>query len=322
MFSSIKVKFKSFIISKDVMMQRIDIFYSGRIPLGHIATVKEGTSSILARKEDELVGSPLHPTSVPEYLSSAAHRLLEGREYTPETMQNLRYLFFHENGATAVVNATNYGSVVAGRQILRAMNEGGLEVPGSRDVIEDLYAVSRQFAMFGFVGITTSKEKEAVIAPRGGNIQVPGKFFPTPGGNMNYQSDLISTWWEEVKEEVNHLPEDAADVYCIGITRGLSHAWNPGLVIHLVSKKDTRAIIEGLSPEEYAKTQAKVIDVSDSSSFRRDLGKYFTASVDNSNGAFLVLAKHLFGKIFDELVEEFSRPPFDAIINVNNPFDK
>lgn len=300
------------------MRQRIDIFYSDRIPLEYIRTVKEKTASVLARKEDEPINFPSYPNSVPQYLSSVAKQLLEGRRYNHETMQNLRYLFFHENSATAVVNATNYGSVTAGRQILREMNEGRLEVPN-----EDLYAVSRQFAMFGFVGITTSKEKEAVIAPRGGSVQVPGKFFPTPGGNMNYQSELISTWWEEAKEEVGHSPEDVADVYCIGMTRGLSHAWNPGLVIHLESEKDTKTIIDGLSPKEYVKTQAGVIDVSDSSSFRRDIGKYFMESVDNGNGAFLVLARHLFGKdFFEELIEELSHPPFDALINVNNPFDK
>ncbi len=294
------------------MGQILDVVYFGRLPLENSKFSKECTASILLGNKP--VNFPNHPVSIPAYLLDVAGRLLTEYEPTPVPMQNLRSLSYSESGIDVVVNATNYDSATALRRILSAR----VQAPHDRDIEIDLSDVARQIAMLGFVGILITPQEEVVLAKRA-RVQVSGRFQSYPGGNMGYYSNLIDTLWQEAWEEGRITPEDVKEVYSIGLTRGMTHAGNPGFVVCLESKLGVKELKDRITPQEHDPESVITIRLASKQAFREDLGNLWGQSTDNSNGSLVVSSAYLFGEdYFRDLVVELSR--HGEQINVNNPF--
>lgn len=298
------------------MVQILDVVYSGKVPLENIRFSKEDTASILLGNKP--VNFPNHPVSIPAYLLNVASRLLTEYEPTPVPMQNLRSLSYRESGIDVVVNTTNYDSATALRRVLSARNQGRVQAPYGRDIEIDLNDVARQIAMLGFVGILITPQEEAVLAKRV-RVQISGRFQSYPGGNMGYYSNLIDAFRQEAWEEGRITPEDVKEVYSIGLTRGMTHAGNPGFVVCLESKLGVKELKDRITPQEHDPESVITIRLASKQAFREDLGNLWEQSTDNSNGSLVVLSAYLFGEdYFRDLVGKLNR--HIPQINVNNPF--
>lgn len=298
------------------MVQILDVVYSGKVPLENIRFSKDSTVSILLGNKP--VDLPNYPISVPAYLLDLFNKLITEYEPTPVPMQNLKSLNYRAGEADVVVNATNYDSATALRRVLSARNGGRVQAPYDSDIEIDLSDVARQIAMLGFAGILITPQEEAVLAKRA-RVQVSGRFQSYPGGNMGYYSNLIDTFWQEASEEGRITPEDVKEVYSIGLTRGMTHAGNPGFVVCLESKLGVKELKDRITPQEHDPESVITIRLASKQAFREDLENLWEHSTDNSNGSLVVLSAYLFGEdYFRDLVGELNR--HGEQINVNNPF--
>lgn len=302
-------------------VMKLDIFYSGKIPLERIDISKDPTSSILL---GVVPGNfPPHPTSVPDYLLREARRLHPESEHDtiPKAMQNLISLSFGRNDARANVNATNYDSTTAVRRLIKARNSGDLHAPEGFNIDEDLYSLARQIALFGFTGILMTPDSEAVIAKRSPSVQISGVYQSYPGGNMEYGSSLVETIWKETWEEGRIVESEVNETGLIGLTRSMYDAGNLGLVIYLKTRLRRKELRERITPSEHDPRSVQGIEFADGKSFMRSLAAYWKQSSGNSNGALLVLGTYIFGESYSRNLIEKLKKEFGVEINLGNPFN-
>ncbi len=299
------------------MKQKIDLVYFGRVPQENICFSKEQTISVLARKEDEGIYLPRIKLDIPRYLLEEAQKLVLSANYRPENVQNLRSLKPEGNNVTGVVNATNYGSLTALRKLIASYNDGKLK---DETVWEDIYSLGKCIAALGTMAVLITPQMQAVIA-RKGRIQLAGKLCAYPGGVIEYDSDIIENLWKESMEESELSEKDMIETpYAIGLTRGMTHAGNPGVVFPFKTNYTLEDLSKKISAEEFDTNSLTPIDVSSKDGLRSGLKEHWNDSVDNSNGALLLLAAELFGReFFHDLVDELEKRSY-AQISLKNPW--